>query len=52
MTIVSMISLIRETTDDGMQLHINEDAVVVSVGQQGFRMEMNRSLVRECYFRK
>ena len=42
--------LSRDTTDDGVQLHMNEDAVVVSVGQQGFRMQMNRSLVDNYNF--
>lgn len=47
---MNVMSLTRETTEDGVQLHINEDAVVVSVGRQGFRMEMNRSLVRAAIF--
>ena len=50
MTVMNAASLTRETTEDGVQLHMNEDAVVVSIGRQGFRMEMNRSLVHAILF--
>lgn len=31
--------------ENGAQIHINDDAVLINVGPQGFQMQMNRSLV-------
>ena len=31
--------------ENGAQIHINDDAVLINVGPQGFQMQMNRSVV-------